>query len=379
MKDIRLILVDDEESFRNAVAKRLKKRGITSEQAGSGEECLTILERYPADVVVSDVKMPGMSGIELLHHIREKYPKTEVILLTGYASAPDGVQGIKSGAFDYLTKPVDLIHLMGKIKQAHEKILRLEEKKQEAEFRKKMEEQMIITERLASLGTLATGVAHEINNPLAIIRESAGWMSFILQKEEMAQMPRKADFEKALDKIEKGVERARRITHHLLGFVQKNDSVFSEINLAELVDESVQLVSREAANKSVEIVQKSDPLVKNIWSDPYQLRQVLINLVTNAIHATHAGGRVTISIKPASEGVELRVRDTGHGIPGENMQKIFEPFFSTKSPGKGTGLGLFVTRGIIDKLGGELRAESQLGQGTLFCVTLPRHCEITDR
>lgn len=379
MKNIRLLLVDDEVDFRRTLAKRLTKRGIIPEQAENGQECLSVLEKNPMDVVVLDVKMPGMNGIEVLDHIKKKHPKTEVILLTGQATTQDGVEGIKSGAFDYLSKPIELEHLLGKIQQAYEKIQREEEKLRESEFRAKMEQQMIATERLASLGTLAAGVAHEINNPLAIMKESAGWMKLLLKKEELLEMPRKQDFEMALDKIEKGIERARKITHQLLGFVRKKDSVLAEVNLNELVDEAVQLVGREAANKDIEIVREIDPSSDIIWSDPYQLRQVLINLLTNAIHATGSGGKIAIILEGMVEEVALSVRDTGEGIPKENLERIFEPFFSTKPPGEGTGLGLFVTRGIVEKLGGSIKVDSRLGHGSSFCVKLPKHCEIKEK
>jgi len=284
----------------------------------------------------------------VLYHIKKKYPKTEVIFLTGHAATQDGVHGIKTGAFDYLSKPIEFDHLYGKIKQAYEKIEREEEKLRETEFREHMEAQMANTEKLASLGTLAAGVAHEINNPLAIINESAGWLKLILNKEEMSQMPRKQDFEKALNKIEKGVMRAKRITHQLLGFVRKGDSVFSEVNIMELVEEAINLANREAVYKDIEIVREIVPDENTIWSDPSRLRQVLINLLTNAIHATNAGGKITIRLKAMDKKITLIVQDTGHGIPKENLNKIFEPFFSTKPLGEGTGLGLFVTRGIVE-------------------------------
>ncbi len=378
MKDIRLLLVDDEDDFRQTLAKRLAKKGIPPEQAENGEKALSILEKKEMDVVVLDVKMPGMDGIEVLRHIKKKHPRTEVIFLTGHAATQDGVDGIKTGAFDYLSKPIEFEHLLSKIKQAYDKIEREEEKLREAEFRNKMEQQMVTTERLASLGTLAAGVAHEINNPLAIINESAGWLKLIISKEEMAQMPRKRDFEMALNKIEKGVDRARRITHQLLGFAKKDDSVLAEVNLSELADEAVQLVNREAANKEIEIVQEMDPNTGTIWSDPYQLRQVLINLITNAIHATGNGGRITIMLEDVDGEINLTVKDSGQGIPKENLDKIFEPFFSTKSPGEGTGLGLSVTRGIIEKLCGTIQVKSRLGHGTSFCIRLPRYCEIKE-
>jgi two-component system NtrC family sensor kinase len=376
MEGIRLLLVDDEEEFRRTVAKRMKLRGIVPEQSASGEECLSILEKKAMDVVILDVKMPGMSGIETLYNIRRKYPKTEVILLTGHATTQDGVEGIKAGAFDYLSKPIELDHLLEKIKHAYDKIRREEEKLKEAEFRKKMEQQMIATERLASLGTLAAGVAHEINNPLAIIKESAGWIKQILKKEELAEIPRRHDLDMALNKIEKGVERAKRITLQLLGFARKNDSVLAEVNLKQLADEAVQLVKREAAAKGIEIVQEMDIPENTIWSDPYQLRQVMLNLLTNAIHATGSGGNITIRLEPIAEQVALTVQDTGQGIPKENLERIFEPFFSTKPPGEGTGLGLFVARGIVEKLRGTIKVESQLGQGTSFCIRLPKYLEV---
>ena len=375
--NIRIVLVDDEAAFRDTISRRLGKRNIEVLQAASGTECLEIMATESPDVVVSDVKMPGMDGMELLKILKEKYPDVEVILLTGHACTADGVAGIKDGAFDYLCKPVEFEHLLSKIGQACEQVRLRKEKREEQEFKEKMAQQMIVTERLAALGTLATGVAHEINNPLAVIRESAGWMSMIVAKEP--DMPRKADIEKALDKIEKGVERAKRITHQLLGFVQKKDSALASVDLAELAEETVRLTAREAANKDVEIIEE---IVENadtvVYSDPYQLRQVLLNLVSNAISAAQAEGKVTIRIQGEKNLVRISVEDDGEGIPPENIKKIFEPFFTTKAPGKGTGLGLFVSRGIAERLGGKLKVESSVGQGAVFTVELPRSLESID-
>ena len=378
METIRLLLVDDEDHFRQTIAKRLAKRGLASDQASDGNECLSILDKKAMDVVVLDVKMPGRTGIEVLRNIRNKYPKTEVILLTGQATASDGVEGIKSGAFDYLMKPIELEHLFNKILQAYAKIRRSDAEKKEAEYRKQMEQQMIVTERLASLGTLAAGVAHEINNPLAIIRESAGWMRQLFAKDELKDIPRHDDFVKALDKVEKSVERAGRITHQLLGFVGKSESTLSEVNLVELIEEAIQLISHEVQNRNIHIVRQMEPPPEPTWSDPYQLRQVLLNLLTNAMHAVNSEGTITIAIENVGDCRTITVSDTGPGIPRENLDKIFEPFFSTKSPGQGTGLGLFVSRGIVEKLGGTIEVTSQIGQGASFSIRLPKQKNITD-
>lgn len=378
MEPIRVLLVDDEADFRQTVAKRLIKRGIETREAGCGEDCLEALKKGPADIVVLDVKMPGMNGIETLHHIKKEYPRTQVIMLTGHATTQDGVDGIKSGAFDYLSKPIELEHLLGKIKQAHDKIVRDQEKEQETAFRARMEQQMIATERLASLGTLAAGVAHEINNPLAIIRESAGWMGCVLRKEEMIGIPRRSDLELALGKIEKGVERVRRITLQLLESVKQTDSLLSEVNVEELVGETAELIGKEAEAKDIRIFIDAESETRPIWTDPYKLRQVLINLLTNGVYAAGRGGAVSVTIRSIREEIAITVQDTGQGIPKENLSRIFEPFFSTKPPGEGTGLGLFVTRSIIEKLGGGIAVTSELGKGAAFEIRLPSHPGMDD-
>jgi two-component system NtrC family sensor kinase len=148
-----------------------------------------MLAKQPVDVVVMDVMMPGISGIDALFKIKKRYHETEVILLTGNANTQDGVEGIKSGAFDYLTKPVEFEHLLGKIVQAYDKIISDREQKAAKEYKARVEQQMIATERLAALGTLAAGVAHEINNPLAIINESAGYLKPCCKKRTWTRYP----------------------------------------------------------------------------------------------------------------------------------------------------------------------------------------------
>jgi signal transduction histidine kinase len=371
INDIRLLLVDDEADFRSTLAKRMQKRGLEVFQAGGGEECLALLAEQRVDVVVMDVKMPGMSGIEALAHIRAMNIETEVLLLTGHAATQDGVEGIKSGAFDYLSKPVTFEHLLGKINQAYNKILADRQKKEAAEYKASIQQQMIATERLAALGTLAAGVAHEINNPLAIINESAGYLAMLLEKKELAQMPFRETVEKAVTNIEKSVKRARNITHQLLGTVRKRHDLLAEVNLTELVNDTIGLFHKEIEEREIEVVLSGAESLQPIWTDPDQLRQVLINLLSNAIHAVPEQGRIGIRVEAAPSGAAISVSDSGAGIPKERLEKIFEPFFSTKPPGEGTGLGLFVTREIVDKLGGSISVESRVGHGSQFTVQIP--------
>ena len=370
---ITVLIVDDEPVFRNNIAKLLKGRGFEVDQAESGAECLDIIRKKPADVIVLDVRMPGINGIETLRKIQKMHLKAEVILITGEASAKDGVEGIKAGAFDYLSKPVEIDHLISKILQAGDKVRLEDEHRRETEFRARMEKQMAATERLASLGTLATGMAHEINNPLAIIKQSAKLMRLLLEHKGQSDMPDEPNFNKALTNIEKAVDRAKRITHQLLSFVGKNESVVTEVDICKLIDDALQIIQGAVEDKKIEIVLEIASNLQPVFTDPYKLRQVMTNLLINAAQASDSGGRIIIIIETTGEDIVLTVRDNGEGIPKENLEKIYEPFFSTKSPGDGTGLGLYVTRGIIDGLNGAIFVESQMGQGACFTVKLPRY------
>ena len=149
------------------------------------------------------------------------------------------------------------------------------------------------------------------------------------------------------------------------------------MNLSELLEETMRLTAREALNKGVDLTKElAGRESVTIYSDPYQLRQVLLNLISNAVYAAPQEGRVALRLAGTENSVRIDIEDDGEGIPAENLEKIFEPFFTTKAPGKGTGLGLFVSKGIVQRLGGKLSVVSRMGRGTVFTVTLPRSAEI---
>jgi len=376
-EEINTLLVDDENDFRQILAKRLKRRGINVREADRGEKALRMLEEMTADIVVLDVKMPGMDGIECLKRIKRTHAQTEVIMLTGHADIQGGVEGIKSGAFDYLSKPIELEHLIRKIKQAFHKIQRVQAEKKEAAFKEQIKQQMVVAERLVALGTMASGVAHEINNPLAVIQDSAGWLEQILEKPEMQAMPRKDDFKKGLERINKAVRRAGKITQQLLQAVKTqttemaDPSTFVEVSLKQLSEEAILLVEPEAALKHITIRLETPEPDPSAWTDPMQLLQVLLNLLSNSIQATDDGGQVLVRLDTSLEEAKILVRDTGCGISKENISRVFEPFFTTKEADQGTGMGLYVSWGIITGLGGLISVESEVNKGTAFTITLP--------
>lgn len=359
-----VLLVDDETGFRETMSKRLTKRGMEILQAEDGPECLALLEKQDADVVIMDVKMPGISGLDTLREIRRTNQDQQVILLTGNAAVADGVEGIKAGAFDYLTKPVEIDHLANKIRQAWE-MSRL------AQYQASLEEKMIATERLAALGTLSTGIAHEINNPLAIINEAAGFMKHTLSRKECSREELEQMMLKGIEKIEKSIQRARKITFQLLGHVRKQAGHMIRFDFPDLLKETLVLLEKELSDKQIRIVWEKDPGQLIINSDPYQIRQVLINLLSNAFQAVKQGGVITLDITRSNDRVCLTIKDNGVGIPKEHQTKIFDPFFTTKTPEQGTGLGLFLVHKILTRLCGSISIDSRIGKGTCCTVLLP--------
>jgi signal transduction histidine kinase len=227
---------------------------------------------------------------------------------------------------------------------------------------------MQYTNKLASVGRLAAGVAHEINNPLAVINERAG-----LLKDRMPQVEGFPAKNKALEDIKsilRAVDRCSTITHRLLGFAKHIDARREDVDLDELLRDVTVFLEKEAEYRSINIKWEIQEGLR-LKSDRGQLQQVFLNIVNNALEAVQDGGRIEISARKLDSGsLAVIVEDNGEGISKDNLKRIFEPFYTTR-PGAGSGLGLSVTRGIVKKLGGDIRVESEYGKGTRFTIVLP--------
>ncbi len=366
----RVLLVDDEIDYLDNLGQRLVLRGIPTLKASSGPEALSILESEDVDIVVLDVRMPGMDGIETLRRIKEAHPRIEVVMLTGHADLETSLDGMRFGFFDYLTKPVHIDTLIAKIHDAHDR--RAGDGFNDDTFSGKLKQHMVVADRLASLGELAGSIAHEINNPLAIIAESAGWLRSRLGHTEDVPAQVEEDACLALEKIENAVDRARRISQNFLRFARSPDANVRDINIEDLAAEVVDLTGKTAYHRDVAVSIIPEPgAVLRLSTDPYQLRQVLLNLVTNAIQAVPRRGRVLLRLEGDDREVSIAVEDNGPGIPKENIERVFEPFFTTKPDGQGTGLGLAVSRGIVERLGGRIEIDNRPGEGCTFRVVVP--------
>ena len=247
--------------------------------------------------------------------------------------------------------------------------------------------QVEYTNKMASIGRLAAGVAHEINNPLAIINEKAGLIKdFIAFKKEYAGDERLAGL---VNVILSSVKRAGTITKRLLSFSRNFEIKIQPVNLKVLIEEVLSFMAKEAEYRQINISVKAPEAIQPVESDRGKLQEIFLNLFNNACCAMNNGGHLDISIMPENtDFVLVTVADDGCGIPKKDIERIFEPFFSTKTKEGGTGLGLSLTSNFVREVGGTLSVESDLGKGTIFKITLPykmkkkirgMHASITDR
>lgn len=244
-----------------------------------------------------------------------------------------------------------------------------------------LEEQLVRAQRLAELGEMAAGFAHEINNPLQIMKTDYSYMQMLFEdmreKGAICDSNDTREIEGCLDQINLQIGRCSQITSSILKFGRQQKREDRPIDLEAFIPEIMAMVEKKASVRGIKVDMNIEKELPKIKGDPGQLQQVMLNLLNNAVYAITAqhgykGGKLEIAVRMAERDmVEIKVADNGHGISEEDMQKIFRPFFTTKPEGKGTGLGLSVCYGIVQGMNGEMQVSSKLGEGTAFFVRLP--------
>ncbi|MCA9667834.1 MAG: response regulator [Myxococcales bacterium] len=328
------------------------------------------LRAHEVDVIISDMLMPEMDGIELLGIARDAQPDVPRIVLTGYADKDRALAAINEvGVFQFVEKPWQPERLRQTVVNALDKrqlVRRLAEE----------QAKLVQAEKMASVGFFAAGVAHEINNPLA------GVMACLdaLQNKQMAPERREQYFATARD----GLERMHSIVRDLLDYARQRPPAPSALDAASVLQSCLNLLAPAVRAAKVEVVVELGEGDVELRADRSQLMQVLINVLTNAVHAAPAGGRVTVSAPlaggdgggdngDAGDGrVALVVADNGAGMSAETLARATEPFFTTKPEGEGSGLGLAVSAGLLEANGGVLEIASVEGEGTRVSLRLPR-------
>lgn len=406
--DKQILIVDDEESVRTLFACCLGERYPCS-TAATAEEALMKLASIPYALVITDVIMPGRSGTELLREIVTRFPDTAVIMASSIDRTQRVLDAVRLGAFDYIIKPCDLDVLEMCVERALERrsLLKtartykqdLERQNRELERRKaeleRLQSQIVHSEKMVSLGQLAAGIAHELNNPAGFIygnmdmlRECAERIKSLFAfydglslspdvATQATTLKANLDYENLLPDLSTiitdcgdGSQRICDVVQNLRLFSRLDEAEFKKINLHEGIDSTIRLLSRYYNSGHV-ILRRDYGDLPPVSCYAGQLNQVWMNLLINAAQAVDGNGEVCITTKLKNNMVHVSVSDNGCGIAPEHLRKIFDPFFTTKPVGEGTGLGLSITYGIIERHGGSIRVESAREQGTIFHITIP--------
>jgi signal transduction histidine kinase len=378
-----ILVVDDEEDLRYVLARQLQMGGFQVETATDGEAAIQKLREREYPVIITDMKMPRQDGLSVISAARELHPDTEIIVLTGHGTLENALQAFKAGnIFEYLLKPLDDIAVLNTIVERalerrnlrrHNRLL-FEQLQQAYEELKRKSEALIQNEKLSAIGQLAAGVAHELNNPLTAV---LGFAQVIYEKLKHHTPNGWSEAEharlmQALENMMQGVYRARDIISTLLRFARTSDpSHRCLVDINQVLRDTFVFTEHALLRHGLVLNRQLAPELPPVWGNPARLQQVFTNLLINAQQATPSGGVITVSTAPSEDpkGVWVHVADSGKGIPEEELERIFEPFYTRKE--EGTGLGLSITRQIVLEHNGTIQVKSEVGQGSCFSVFLP--------
>jgi len=396
---LNILIVEDDASHAAAIKRALKSSDIVAELTvvSTLQAFRNYIDLRNPDVAIMDLNLPDGRAVEVLTSPADEnaFP---ILLMTSYGNEQVAVEAIKAGALDYIVKsPEAFMSLAGTIERAIREWNLLQEKKRMETQLRESQAQVVQQEKMASIGLLAAGVAHEINNPIGYITSNLNSLAKYTDKlvhfieaqhtalDQSNDTPAKAnvaelrkqlkldylitDLRELITETLDGSRRVSKIVQDLQNFsrVDSNDSV--QCNLNETIKSTINIVRNEI--KYVAELELRLNEMPPVICRPQQIGQVILNLLLNAAHSIQENG--VIGLETACEGdtVEIRVSDNGCGICQEHLDKIFEPFFTTKESGKGTGLGLAISRDIVKRHGGELLVRSEQGAGTTFTVRLP--------
>ena len=414
----KVLIVDDQEKNLIALKKALANLKVKILAATSGNEALTLVLRHEFAVILLDVQMPVMDGFEVarLLKLNDASKIIPIIFITALDREEKKVfKGYHLGAVDYIFKPYEPKILRGKVGvflELYNQKKELENSKKESEKLteklsrnieklKNAQSQLVQSEKMASLGQLTAGIAHEINNPINFVyagsqslKKIFDYFNIITEKyaqlksddpdfgsrlEEIEKLKKKYDFQdtyeaipQLIDDIQIGAKRTIEIVAGLKNFSRLDEAEIKTANIHEGIESTLLLLHSKYKDKVI-IHKHYDPKVGQIECYPGQLNQVFMNLLNNAIDAIGNKGEISITTKKLKDKIKMSIKDNGIGIKPEIQEKMFEPFFTTKEVGAGVGLGLSICFGIIKRHKGKIEVKSQVGRGSEFIITLPQN------
>ncbi|QEG39440.1 response regulator [Roseimaritima ulvae] len=399
---MRVLVAEDSATTRVLLVSHLREWDYTVVEAKDGEQAWQAFQEQPFSLVLTDWIMPNVDGLELIRRIRKSKHSgySYLILLTAKTDKEDLVTAMDCGADDFLVKPCDPEELRVRLREG-KRIIQLEQKlaKQNQRLRE-TQAALVESEKLASLGQLAAGMAHEINNPiafvtnnLAVLRRDLGDLLQLVEAysetriyldhapsellQRLARIEEDCDFNWLRDHLPKlmesstdGLKRVRDIISNLRDFARLDRAAADRLNLSSAIESTLQVLQHVVDEKQIRLQSELDPQA-SVQCRPDKIQQVIYSIVLNAIQASEPGATVEIRLSQAKEAAVIEVQDYGCGMDSQTQSRIFEPFFTTKPVGTGTGLGLAVSFAVVRDHGGKLTVKSQLGQGTTVRVELP--------
>lgn len=376
-----ILVVDDEVGPRESLRLILTPE-YTVEMASDGREAVDLFDRLSPDVVLSDIRMPAMDGVQLMKAIRERSADVPFILITGYASLDSAKEAVRAGAFDYINKPYnvsDIRDIVARALQSRQKsrdkedmVTRLQKTNEE------LEERIRDMDQRATVGDLSAEVIHDLNNPICALQGYVELLEYSMEKQ-----PEHAGSEERelLETIKHQARRCIDLTRNFLNYARPTGESYREsLDVNQLLTETLQLFQTRFRHLNIQAeTEYADPLPA-IPADPVSLQQVFYNLIANACQAMQSHERqphalrITTRAAATENGdptATVAIADNGPGIPLEIQDKIFDRFFTTKPKDEGTGLGLAIANRIISAHDGALTLESIPGEGATFSITLP--------
>ena len=371
----KILIVDDEPANVRLLERLLGTAGyLHVDSTTDSREAASRYRAMQPDLVLLDLMMPHLDGIAVLGALQAELSADDylpVLILTADVTLEAKRRALAAGASDFLTKPFEQFEVLLRIRNMLKtrqlyRALADQNRSLEQTVRERTE-RLLQSEKVATMGSLLAGVAHELNNPLAVLTGHAQLLRDGARDEALVRRA---------DKIAHAADRCVRIVRSFLSLARQRTPERSRVSLNQSAAEALELLGYELKTCDVEVVSDFEPGLPEIWADAHQIHQVIVNLVANAYQALRRAPRPRrITIRTRHEALQGRlvvdVADTGPGIPAEIRAKIFEPFFTTKASGEGTGLGLSLCRGIIAEHGGTIDLAADLGQGTRFVITLP--------
>jgi len=367
----KILLVDDEEGVRRVLHISLADAGYRVFEAADGSEALEIFKKENPSIVLTDIKMPGMDGVDLLRRIKHENPEVEVIMITGHGDMDLAIRSLKHDASDFITKPINDDILNNAVNKARERrIIREKLREYTESLETLVREKSALQDRLSSLGLRISSVSHGIKGLLTALDGSIYLVDSGLSRDDPAQV------RDGWETVKTMVERIRNMVLDILFYAKEREMTYETVRVGDLSREVAAVVESTARDKGVEFVCDIDGETGDLRIDPGYFRSALVNILENAVDAcirddTKESHCIRFATKADNGQVRFDISDTGVGMDTATREKIFELFYSSKGR-EGTGLGLFIARKVIEEHGGSIHVSSHPGKGSRFIVTIPR-------